>query len=239
MHTLKDTNLMIAGIVVLFLAISVVIAPAKVELIDTDTETLGNWVGRYGRNGAIIFLAQGGGVQHGGAAADEEIEGDIKHWDTGQGIRWCWEDPADVAGESALTSINDPDKRISGCAYVHQRDWTLTLEVDLPDYYVAGYFLSGEVAGGQGRAQQIWAYQGDERPKGTEAIEIRNFHFAHQGGEPRYYVWHVTGPEPFHIDFHHLAVNATISGIFIDAVLESVELDGRLTTTWASVKAHQ
>ena len=233
----KSGNLKIAGMVFLILATFAATALADVELAEIDTETLGNWVGKYGANGAIIFLAEGGGVQHGGAAADQVIQGDMERWDTGEGIRWCWEDPADVSGESALIFINDPDKRISGCAYLHQRDWTLTLEVDLPSYYVAGYFLSGEVGGGQGRSQQIWAYQGDERWEEAEAIEIRNFHSAHLGGQPRYYIWHVTGPEPFHIDFHHLAVNATISGVFIDSVLKSVESADRLTTTWGIIKA--
>ena len=233
MHTLKYLIL----VAVLLSAVFTVTISADVELVDTDTETLGNWVGTYGENGAIVFIAAGEGVQHGGAVADEIIEGDIIQWSAVPSSRWVWENPADEAGESALLSIEIPDRYISGCAF--SGDWIFTLEVELDEYFVAGYFLSGEVGGGgAGRSQEIWAYQGDDRPD-EDPIDVRGFHHASKGGEPRYYVWKVDGPEPFHIDFHTLAVNAVISGIFVDAVLQPVEPAGKLTATWGGLKMRQ
>ena len=82
------------------------------------------------------------------------------------------------------------------------------------------------------RVEDLVGYQGEKAPKDPD-VTVQNPDF-HNGV---YYIWHVTGNDPFKLQITHKGgANWVISGLFVDAINASVNVNGKLTMTWGSIK---
>lgn len=77
------------------------IAIADVEFIGEDTETKGNWIDKYGANGAILY-----------APTDITDLKDIEEYEDSD-QRWDWANPTD--DERGLQYPDSSDKRADSC----------------------------------------------------------------------------------------------------------------------------
>jgi len=205
---------LLISIVTIF-ALSGLCVYADVQFMGKDTETGGNWVGKYGANGAILF-----------GNADQKDMKDITNL-TDNGQRWDWANP--TPDERGLISINDPSVRMANCMY-NNPVGLLTLETKLDSYQVALFVIDWD---SEVRIEEVVGFQGDTAPAADATVENPDFHAG------IYYKWNVTGKDPFKLQITHMGgANWVISGLFVDAVSTSaVQPSGRLTSTWGGIRA--
>jgi len=195
--------------------ISCISSYAVVEYVGEDTETLGNWPDKYGKNGAVIFKLGGD---------SEDLKDIVEVVDNGQ--RYDWANP--TPDERGLFFPDDLKKRTGSCMF-NNAVGLVTLETKLKSYQVA---ISAIDWDSSVRIEDLVGYQGDEAPKDPD-VTVENPDF-HQGV---YYIWNVIGSDPFNLQITHKGgANWVISGLFVDATGQAVNANGKLATTWASIK---
>jgi len=188
---------------------------ADVEYIGEDEETLGDWPGVYGENGAIVF-----GLQ------DHVDLKDIESYDIGGNQRWDWANP--TQDERGLIYPEDDDQRAGACVF-NNPVGVLTIETDLKDYQVAVYCCDWDSAV---RIEDLVGFQGDDPPADPD-ITVNNPVF----NAGVYHIWEVTGEEDFKLQISHMGgANWVIGGMFIDNLDTAVEAGGKLTSTWGRIK---
>ena len=188
---------------------------AEVEYIGEDTDTKGDWVGKYGENGVILF-----------AASDMQDLKDITAFDDGGNNRWDWENPtADVRG---LLYLDGSGRRTGSCVY-NNPDGLFTIETNLSTYQVAAHVLDWDSTD---RIQTMTGFQGDAPADPDVPVQNPEFNAG------MYHIWHVTGGGAFKLNItHEGGANWVMSGIFLDD-LESAaaEAQDKLATTWGRLK---
>jgi len=197
-------------------ALSSILVYANVTFDGKDTATKGNWVGKYGKNGAILF----------GIADQKDLKDITKFTDNGQ--RWDWANP--TADERGLISIADPNVRIGNCMY-NNPVGLITVETSLDSYQATLFVIDWDSTV---RVEELVGYQGNIAPAQPDAtVENPDFNAG------IYYKWSVTGREPFNIQITHKGgANWVVSGFFADAISSSaVQSSGKLTSTWGGIRA--
>jgi len=206
------------AVITLILIITSSATYAKVEYLPKlkDTTTKGNWIGKYGKNGAIIF-----------APTDLKDLKDIINYDVGGSQKWNWANPTqDVRG---LQYPDDPKQRAGSCVFDNPTR-VITVETRLTNYQVAIYFCDWDSSV---RVEDVVAFQGNEKPPEKPDVTINNPEF----NAGVYHFWAVTGKEPFKIQITHKGgANWVISGLFVDAVKAPVESYQKLAATWGTIK---
>jgi len=207
-------------------------ARGEVKYLGTDRKTLGAWKGVYGTAGAIIFDAGGvNAVNNPGKKNDQVLKGAIKDYDDGGSNRWNW--ATDAANDPrGLFYVNDkdPKRRIGACAW-NTGSATMTFMIDAKEYEVSAYFCDWDSVV---RVEDIVGYQGDVPPKPADAT-VQNPEF----NKGEWHRWHVTGSDPFKLTITHKGgANWVISGVLFDT-LRAVNPEGRLTTSWGSLKSER
>ena len=210
---MKFRSVMVA--ILIIFAISCVSIYAAVEYVGEDTETLGNWPDKYGKNGVVVFQP---------SEDREDLKDIVEVIDNGQ--RWDWANPTQE--ERGLIYPDDPKKRLGSCMY-NNPVGIVTLETKLKSYQVAIHAIDWDSAV---RVEDLVGYQGAKAPQDPD-VTVQNPDF-HNGV---YYIWNVTGNEPFTLQITHKGgANWVISGLFVDATGASVDANGKLATTWGSIK---
>jgi hypothetical protein len=215
----------------------VVFSAAEVKYLGTDDKTQGDWIGKYGEGGAIIFCNK---ASHGAdlpvpyEPSEKEklfkkglIE-EISITDTsGKAYGYIWN--ANPGDEKRCPWLVDKSARLGAC--VSGRTWVnlaISLKVDSSHYKVTIYCLDYDRVRVPG--QKTYGYQGEKVPDKPD-VEIGD----HTNGV--YVSWEVTGKEPFRYFADRIAgtVNVVVSGLFVDE-MKSVEPGGKLSTTWGCIK---
>ena len=198
---------------------------ANVEYTGKDTATQGDWMGKYGENGAIIFDAGAQGQIIDSSESDHLTEGVIASYDVGIAHHYNWANSTN--DKRGLQLPPDGASRIAACIF-HDNGWTLTLTVDATDYNVAVYFLDWDL---NMRIHDVVGYQGKSPPQTFDfTVEAPDFQ------EGVYHLWHVTGNEPFKLEVAQRSGNVVSSGVFVDGATAAVKPGGKVTTTWAEIK---
>jgi hypothetical protein len=215
----------------LFLVGIAVSASADVKYIGTDTDTQGEWEGKYGKDGVVIFDAAAQGAVDPAPAGDNDLvrEGLISHYETPDGQRFRWTRGA-LAHHLNTKSLDGEDQKLNAVAFTGGQVHTV-IEVDAAQYQVAAYYGGNE----NSRVQSIYGYLGDSSPDDPD-VEVSKFG---NGGNGVYVIWEVTAApnEPFTIRSQQIGpVNAVISGVFVDVVDAPVESAGKLSVTWGQIK---
>ena len=189
---------------------------ADVKFLGKDTTTKGDWPGKYGKNGVILF-----------AAKDQTDMKDITKFDDAKNTRWDWANPTDDA--RGLVTLTDPKKRMGTCMYNNPTS-VISLETKLDSYQVALCVLDWDSTA---RSEELVGFQGAKAPDKPDAT-VTNPEF----NAGVYYKWAVTGKDPFKIQVTFKAgANWVMSGLFVDAVSASaVQPGGKLATTWGGIK---
>jgi len=210
---MRSRSILVA--LVFIFAISCMSSYAAVEYVGEDTETLGNWPDKYGKNGAVIFKPGGD---------SEDLKDIVEIVDNG--LRWDWANP--TPDERGLFFPDDLKKRTGSCMY-NNPVGLVTLTTELKSYQVA---ISAIDWDSSVRVEDLVGYQGDKAPADPDVtVENPEFH------EGVYYIWNVTGNEPFNLQITFKGgANWVISGLFVDATGQAVNANGKLATTWASIK---
>jgi alpha-L-rhamnosidase len=188
---------------------------AAVKYVGEDKKTLGDWPGKYGKNGALVF-----------APANLYDMKDISKFDDMKNLRWDWANP--TADKRGAVYPADPGKRAGSCMY-NNPNTVLTLETKLKGYQVAVYAVDWDSTA---RSESFTGYQGGTAPKVPD-VTIKNPDF----NAGIYEIWTVTGTDPFNLKIDFVSgANWVITGIFIDATGAAVEANGKLATTWGDLK---
>lgn len=190
------------------------VCDAAVQYMGADTDTKGDWVGKYGNNGVILF-----------AAADMEELKDITVFDDGGNNRWDWENPSDDVRGVLYT---DGSGQRSGSCMYNNPEGILTVETSLSAYQVAFYACDWDSTV---RIQTLTGYQGDAPADPDVTVENPVFN------EGVYHIWNVTdGPFSLRVT-HEGGANWVLSGLFVDGMdSASVEPSSKLATTWGQLK---
>lgn len=105
-----------------------------------------------------------------------------------------------------------------------------TIETELTDYQVAVFVVDWDSSV---RIEELVGFQGDDAPNEPDVtVENPSFH------EGIYYLWHVTGGEPFNLQITHKGgANWVVSGLFVDDTKgAAVQYESKLTVTWGEIK---
>jgi len=188
---------------------------AEVEYIGTDEATQGDWIGKYGENGAILF-----------APKDLVDLKDIEI-DDGGNQRWDWANP--TPDKRGLLYPNDPKKRAGSCIF-NNPVGLITIETKLTNYQVAVYAVDWDSSV---RVEELVGFQGNKAPDEPDVtVENPDFH------EGVYYLWVVNGKDPFKLQITHKGgANWVISGIFVDDMKgAAAQPKSKLATMWGTLK---
>ena len=140
---MKRWSLLFSLIAVLAMSIYS-LAGAAVVYVGADMDTQGDWIGKYGNNGVIVF-----------ALEDMEDLKDITAFDDGGNNRWDWANPTD--DERGVLYPDGSGERTGSCVY-NNPDGIFTIQTDLPAYQVAAYVVDWDSTV---RIQTMTGYQGD------------------------------------------------------------------------------
>jgi len=189
---------------------------AAVKYVGEDKKTLGDWPGKYGKNGAIVFQP----------AEDIKDLKDITKFDDKSNQRWNWANPTpDKRGAIYPTDL----KTRAGSCMFNNPNTVLTLETKLKNYQVAVYAVDWDSTA---RSESFTGYQGTKAPADPD-VTIKNPDF----NAGMYEIWIVNGTDPFNLKIDFVSgANWVITGIFIDAIGAAVEANGKLATTWGDLK---
>lgn len=202
-------------ITIVFAFVFASLTHAAVKYVGEDKKTLGDWTGKYGKNGAMVF-----------APKDITDMKDITKFDDKSNLRWDWANPTqDKRG--AIYPI-DLKSRAGSCMY-NNPNTILTLETKLKNYQVAVYAVDWDSSA---RSEELTGFQGDKAPADPDVL-VKNPAF----NAGIYEIWTVTGTAPFKLQIvFKSGANWVITGIFIDAIGAAVEANGKLATTWGDIK---
>ena len=202
-------------ITVVFAFVFASLTYAEVKYVGEDKKTLGDWPGKYGKNGAIVF-------QPGEDLKDLK---DITKYDA-KDQRWNWANPTpDKRGAIYPT---DMKSRAGSCIF-NNPVGTITVETKLKNYQVAIYAVDWDSSV---RVEDLVGYQGNNPPKDPDVTVVNP---AFNAGI--YFIWNVTGSDPFKLQVTQKGgANWVFTGLFLDALSTSVEANGKLATTWGDIK---
>ena len=229
-----------------FLAISLLIllsfalgAGADVKYLGTDTKTQGDWVGKYGQDGAIIFCnKENHGVDVPDPYKPDEAQklfkkGLIKELsvtDSGT-TAYGWIFNANPGDDKKSPWLVDKSARYAACVSGRAANVAMTLTVTSTHYKVSVYCMDYDTTA---RAYQVFGYQGDKLPDKPDE-EIAKY------TDGIYTSWEVTGSEPFKYFAKNLAgsVNNVASALFVDdmGATSSVKSVDKLSTEWGHIKS--
>lgn len=166
---------------------------SPIRLVARDTTTHGNWMGKFGKDGFVVF----------GDSQQLPTYGDVS---IVSGASWTWNDATTEA--AALQRASNPNQRIAACVYSPD---ALELEINLPvgeKHQLAIYCLDWDT---NDRSESVELLQ-NGTVYSTESVS--GFH----SGE--YLVWEVSGPVTLRTR-RVAGLNAVISGIFFDPGADS------------------
>jgi len=188
---------------------------ADVKYVGEDKKTLGDWPGKYGKNGAIVFQP----------AEDIKDLKDITKYEA-KDQRWNWANPTpDKRGAIYPTDL----KTRAGSCIFNNPVGTIVVETKLKNYQVAIYAVDWDSTA---RSEDLIGYQGDKPPKDPD-VTLTNPAF----NAGIYEIWNVTGTDPFKLQVTQKAgANWVFTALFIDALGAPVEANGKLATTWGDLK---
>lgn len=211
----------------LVLLLGISLAHSAVEYLGEDEDTQGNWKGKYGASGGVIFEAGGvDGQNRPGQDNDQLVDGIVTTYTDGSPNRWNW--ATDTNDERGLEYV-DPQAgdRIGACQYGNGSG-TLVIEVDSTDYQVATYHVDWDSVV---RAIDVVGFQGNTPPNDPD-LQLVNPEY----NAGIWLLWHVTGASPFNLQITQQGgANWVISAVMIDD-LRAVSSAGKLTTTWGQIK---
>ena len=213
-------------VLILAFMVGVLVAHGEVKYVSKDAKTLGNWKGKYGSSGGVIFDAGGVDAQNvAGKKGDQVIKGVLKEYDDQSVMRWNW--ASHTNEERGLQYVSDAKDRIGACIF-GSGTVTITLTVDSKDYTVAAYFTDWDSSV---RVQDISGYQGNKPPTKSDAtLQGPEFH------NGVWHLWTVTDSEPFKLQVTHKGgANWVISAFLID-VKAAVQQKNKFVATWGSIK---
>jgi len=213
---------------------------ASVTYIGIDKTTQGDWVGKYGKDGAVIFCnksAHGADLSIPYVPSEAEklfIKGLIQEISitdsTGKAYGYIWN--ATPGDDKKCSLLVDKSSRIAAC--VSGRGWadlTISLKVNSTNYKVSIYCLDYDKVRVPG--QDTYGYQGDKLPDKFD-INIGD----HTNGV--YISWEVTGQEPFKYFAKKVGatVNIVTSAVFVDEIKTTSNVDpaSKLLETWGKIK---
>jgi len=230
-------SLMILGISLLAFFIFTDFSNANVTYLGMDSTTQGDWIGKYGGDGAIIFCNKGAhgadlAIPYEPSEAEKLfIKGIIQEVGItdsgGKAYGYIWN--ANPGNEKRCPLLVDKSARLAAC--VSGRTWVdlaISLKVKSTSYKVSVYCLDYDRVRVPG--QDTYGYQGNKLPdKPSEKLGD------HTNGV--YLSWMVTGSEPFNYFSSRLGgtVNTVVSAIFVDET-KNVEPNGKLSTLWGYIK---
>jgi len=207
-------NLILITVVFAFVFASFVYADVK--YIGEDKKTLGDWPGKYGKNGAMVFQP----------AEDIKDLKDITKFDDKSNQRWNWANP--TADKRGAIYPTDMKSRAGSCMF-NNPNTVITLETKLKGYQIAVYAVDWDSTA---RSESFTGYQGAKAPADPD-VTIKNPEF----NAGMYEIWTVTGTDPFNLKIDFVSgANWVITGIFIDATGASVDANDKLATTWGDIK---
>ena len=219
------------SLVIFFISFAIS-ASADVKYIGIDKKTQGEWEGKYGKDGVIIFSASHVGQPPDpapGGKNDLVREGLIKRYETPDGQRFIWA-RGNMPHFLSTKELDGKHEKLNACAF-NAGQVTVILEVDAVQYQVAAYYGGAENT----RVQDIYGYLGDDIPAKPD-VRIEKFG---NGGTGVYVIWEVAAKpkETFTILTKQIGpINAVIGGVFIDAIKEPVRPAGKLSITWGEIK---
>ena len=191
-------------------------AYSAVTYMGTDTATQGDWIGKYGNDGAILF------------AVDDMSElAKITLFDDAGNNRWDWANPTDDT--RGLLYPDGSGSRTGSCMYNNPTS-AISVETSLDSYQVAVHMMDWD---SEVRVQDVVGFQGDTAPETPDAtVEGPDFH------NGVYHLWQVTGSDPFKLQIvHQGGANWVLSGFFVDAIGgTAVAPEGKLASRWAALK---
>ena len=193
-------------------------AEAAVEYIGNDTETKGNWKGKYGTLGAVLFDARGDQVLE-EKIDDYELE-NVQYWNDPPGPVW--------KDESAPQSIDAPEDRHAGVIF-NTTPFYITVTMLVSDYQIALYFWDWNT---QNRVTDVVAYQGKEPPAKEADVTVEGEE--HINGV--YEIWEISRDNSVTFRLTHVSgVNSMVLGFFVTGP-EAVAPADKLTCTWGNIK---
>jgi hypothetical protein len=220
----------------LILLLFVLSANAEVKYLGADWDTQGDWIGKYGKDGAIIFC---NGEFHNidlpvpYEPSEKEkkfkkgIIKEISITSSGGGAAYGWIFNANPGNDKRAPWLVDESSRFAACISGRSADVAITLQVNSDHYKVTIYCTDYDTA--ETRGQQVYGYQGDELPDKPDEDTVKYTEGVH-------YSWEVTGDEPFrYFAKNTLQFNCVSSGLFIDE-MKAVKPSGKLSTIWGRIK---
>jgi hypothetical protein len=220
----------------LILLLSVLSANAEVKYLGADWDTQGDWVGKYGKNGVIIFCNEAFHNQDLPVAYEpaekeklfqEGLIDEISITSSGNAKAYGWIFNANPGDDKRAPWLVDKSARYAACISGRAADVAMTLKVDSTHYKVTIYCVDYDTANTRGH--QIYGYQGEELPDKPDEETVKYREGVH-------YSWEVTGDEAFrYFAKNTLQFNTVSSGLFIDDA-KDVVLTGKLATRWGRIK---
>jgi len=209
---------------------------AEVKYLGADWDTQGDWIGKYGKDGAIIFCNSefhNADLPVPYEPSEEEkkfkkglIE-EISITSSGNAKAYGWIFNANPGNDKRAPWLVDESARYAACISGRSADVAMTLKVNATHYKITIYCVDYDTANTRGH--QLYGYQGEKLPDkpDEETVEYR---------EGVHYSWEVTGDELFrYFAKNTLQYNTVSSGIFIDD-MKAVNEGGKLSTTWGHIK---
>ena len=234
------SSLMVFGLVLVSLTFAS-FSIAEVIYLGTDLETQGDWIGEYGRDGAIIFCNEDANfhvvnvLPEPYEPSEEEklfkkgVIEEIEITASGGQDAYGWIFNAEPPDTDKIAPWRvDGSNRYAACVSGHGGDVSITLTVNSTHYIVTVYFMDYDTPD---RQHDIYGYQGDDLP--AEADELIEDYT--QGVHAS---WEVTEDEPFRYFAKNIAgsVNSVATAVFVEDIGAAVESTGKLSTTWGHVK---
>ena len=214
-------------------------AIAEVKYLGTDWKTQGDWIGKYGKDGAIIFCNE---KFHNGdlpvpyepSSGEKKVKKglieEISITSSGGGAAYGWIFNANPGNDKIAPWLVDESSRFAACISGRNADVDLTLKVNSDHYKVTIYCTDYDTANTRG--QQVYGYQGETLPDKPDEETVKYKDGVH-------YSWEVAGDEPFrYFAKNTLQFNVVVSGLFIDD-MQDVKPGGKLSTTWGRIKNAQ
>ena len=223
----------------LILLLFVLSATAEVKYLGADWDTQGDWIGKYGADGAIIFCnqdAHNADLPVPYKPSEEEklfkkglIE-EISITSSGGGAAYGWIFNANPGDDKKAPWLVDESSRFAACISGRNNDLAITLKVNSAYYKVTIYSTDYDTENTRG--YQVYGYQGEELPNepDEEIVEYRDG--VHTS-------WEVTGQEPFrYFAKNTLQFNVVASGLFVDAIAAptGVSPSSKLPEIWGKIK---
>jgi len=218
------------------LLLFVLSANAEVKYLGAEWDTQGDWIGKYGADGVIIFCndefhSADLPVPYEPSEQEKKFKKgiieEISITSSGGGAAYGWIFNANPGDDKRAPWLVDESSRFAACISGRNADLAITLKVNFDHYKVTIYCTDYDTANTRG--QQVYGYQGETLPDEPDEETVEYTDGVH-------YSWEVTGDEPFqYFAKNTLQFNCVASGLFIDD-MKYVEVGGKLSTTWGHIK---